>query len=320
MTAWAIVVLFQLSVPVVATEEPTVVLRAEAAPKEIHIGDRISFTIMAAYSGVDVAEQHFSTATGEFEILASRAQKGKPDANGKNTVAFAFALTTFSTGTITIPAMPVMFRKEDGSLIETRTTAIPITVKSTLAEQGDKGGLKPAKGLYNVRSYLWIWILLAALGIALIVWLWTQRTRSGVTVVEKQEPLISPEDEALQALDALLSEPVTDETIKEYYFRLSRILRRYIERRYGVSALEMTTAELVAAIRRLDLPLAAAQTFREFIDNADLVKFAKLMPTPEEIPADGSRVRTFVEATTPRPIVKGEEPASAVVTPEEPRL
>lgn len=288
-------------------------LRAVASPTTITVGDRVSLTITVAYGGpVEPAETRFGPTAGDYEILSAESSEPKPGKEGRLTMTHRLQLTTFSTGTVTVPPIPVYFRRADGSFLEARTDALPITVTSILAKAGDAGGLRPLKGLYNVRSWTWLWVLLGAAALALLAWAWTRRGKGGTAAAGTGAPRLSPEDEANQALDALANEPLTDDTAKERYFRLSEILRRYIERRYPISALEMTTSELLRALRGLDLPLTASLTLREFLENADLVKFAKVTPTPEQVATDMGYVRSFIEATTPRPAepdaAKAEEP------------
>jgi len=282
-------------------EEPSVAIKTQVAPKEIYIGDRVTMDLSVDYAGAELVPPDFSAGAGEFEVLAVAQAPGKA-AGGKTSVSFRLQLTTFSTGTITLAGLPITFKKPDGTFIEARTNAIPIKVKSLLEEQGDQGGLRPLKGLYNFRSWWWVWVLTGVAAAALLYWLWTLRKRKDAASAERAVPLLSPEDEAAAALTELEIEPVNEETIRDYYFRLSNILRRYIERRHDIPALEMTTSELLSGFRKLNLPVSATLICREFQDNADLVKFAKLMPSPEEVPADVARVRAFIDLTTPNPV------------------
>ena len=96
-----------------------------------------------------------------------------------------------------------------------------------------------------------------------------------------------------------VSDLFSQEQIKEFYFRLSVIFREYLEGRYQISALDRTTSELLSEFRRLNFTLDMNNQVRDLLDNADLVKFAKVTPEPEEIEGDLNRVKNFVAMTTP---------------------
>ena len=118
---------------------------------------------------------------------------------------------------------------------------------------------------------------------------------------------MSPEEEAAQALAALeLSTLIAEGQYKEFYSNLSSVLRRYVERRYGIPASEMTSSELIAAFRQAAIPTEPAFVCRAFLDNADLVKFARWTPKVDEVSADLARMRRFVQDTTPVPQTEPE--------------
>ena len=86
---------------------------------------------------------------------------------------------------------------------------------------------------------------------------------------------------------------------KEYYSALTDILRTYIDGRFGVGAMEMTTDEIIEAIKSLDLSQKLAMDVLNLLRDADLVKFAKAMPEAAENESAFSKVYYFVEETKP---------------------
>ena len=107
--------------------------------------------------------------------------------------------------------------------------------------------------------------------------------------------LVPPDTQALNDLDALAAE--TDPDGKRFYFRLSAILRTYVEGRYGVAAAEMTTEELLPAVDRLEWPRELKRALAEFCHASDPVKFAE-QPARDEAMADHlAFVRRLVEET-----------------------
>ena len=84
---------------------------------------------------------------------------------------------------------------------------------------------------------------------------------------------------------------------KQYYTRLTKILREYLDGRYGVSAMEMTTDEILAAIKELSIDARQFAVLTELLQTADFVKFAKHTPDDELNESLFSGVYYFVEDT-----------------------
>ena len=87
--------------------------------------------------------------------------------------------------------------------------------------------------------------------------------------------------------------------IKTYHIRLSDILREYVEGRFGVDAMEMTTGEVLDGLQRTDADRRAVGDVRRVLDRCDLVKFAKLRPAIPECRELFPLARRVVDVTTP---------------------
>jgi len=85
--------------------------------------------------------------------------------------------------------------------------------------------------------------------------------------------------------------------VKEYYIQLSEIIRQYIEGRYFLDALEMTTTQLLEKMNQEQINADAIQMMREFLDACDLVKFAKYIPSDEETQIVTQLAFDFVQET-----------------------
>ena len=124
----------------------------------------------------------------------------------------------------------------------------------------------------------------------------------------KPAPPLPPHEIALRDLHKLHSERLWQEgKHKQYYSGLTDILRAYIAGQWGVGALEMTSDEIIEAMRGVDLPRKQAMDLTEILRSADLVKFAKAMPEAEENEAAYSAAWEFVNQTMPQPEVEEDE-------------
>lgn len=98
------------------------------------------------------------------------------------------------------------------------------------------------------------------------------------------EPPRPPEEIAMEQLSALLEMKLVEKgMIKEYYIRLSDIIRSYIEARFTIFALDKTTWELYQEMRLKRIERKRVDKIRDFLEDCDLVKFAKYIPTSKEI-------------------------------------
>lgn len=125
------------------------------------------------------------------------------------------------------------------------------------------------KGPLALPPLWWPWLLatlLILLAGLLAWWLWRRR---------RPRPLPappSPHELALHDLEALERE--SDLADREFYYRLSALLRGYLEARFRLPALEMTTEELLPRLEALAIPAESRQNTARLLRRADPVKYA----------------------------------------------
>ena len=79
--------------------------------------------------------------------------------------------------------------------------------------------------------------------------------------------------------------------IKDYYIRLTDVVRLFLDEQYGIPAPENTSDQTLAKVRELGLDRLQYDKLRELLLDADLVKFAKMFPTDQE----NERYRRYTE-------------------------
>jgi hypothetical protein len=109
-------------------------------------------------------------------------------------------------------------------------------------------------------------------------------------------------EKALRLLAALEAESLWQKgEVKEYYIRLTDILRNYIEARFGIPALERTTDELSAAAKKHPELCLQADRLHGILATADMAKFARAQPTPAEHAAAMQDTKDLIIASIPKP-------------------
>lgn len=195
-------------------------------------------------------------------------------------------ITSYETGMRYIPAQPFIFEGPYGkdTIMSNpgylNVVGIDIDSSNTIRDIGNVEWVMPT--LADMLP-----IILGLLGLGLIVFLiiyfWPGKRQK-----EKEEIRLKPSDPphiiALRELDKLKAQKLwQNRKIKEYYTRLTEIIRTYIENLFGVLAMEESTSEILQDIKKIgiDSKINMSQ-LEELLNLADLVKFAKGDAQPEE--------------------------------------
>ncbi|MBR3827257.1 MAG: hypothetical protein IKJ38_06065 [Alistipes sp.] len=152
----------------------------------------------------------------------------------------------------------------------------------------------------EIRDYVAygaITLILLALLVWLLVW-YIRRTLSRREAIVKPGPKIPPHVVAIKALVELKNRKLWQNgKYKHYYTALTDILRVYIGGRWGIGAMEMTTDEIIAALRDVELPLESRSNLVSIMRTANMVKFAKAEPAAEDNEDNYTKAYYFVENT-----------------------
>ena len=152
-----------------------------------------------------------------------------------------------------------------------------------------------------VTNYWWAWLLGLAM-LAFLIFAYFKWFKKGINPFKPEKKRLPPYEEAIMALNDLKSRQLWQNgQHKEYYSRLTDILRVYISRRFGINAVEMTTSEIMEQIKHNEEALQVKDLLSEVLEIADYVKFAKMQTLANENEVAFQRTLNFVEQTKPLP-------------------
>lgn len=290
-------------------------IRAEASVDSVHylIGDWINLTVEVEHPGNGtIAWPQIADSVKPLEVI----RQAEPTISRTGMRVFErvrWTLTAYDSGMFVIPSLQIPYtRAHDTSTHFVTTAPIPIVVRSVSVDTTqDIKDIKPPFSIpitfAEILPYL---IGVAALaGIGWVVYSIIKKRRRGESFLPPSPPRPAHEV-AREALRALEADRLWQRgKVKEYHTQLTDILRTYIEHRYGIMAMEMTTDEILKELtaredsHRVEVGgrnwSSAFAMLKEILVRADLVKFAKFQPSPEENERSMALAFSFVECTQP---------------------
>jgi hypothetical protein len=208
-------------------------------------------------------------------------------------------LLPLDVGEQTLPALEVEL-KPGGRSLKSPPVKFDVLEPASV-RKGDKTlrDLKPywlKSGLLGRRGRRWLLALLLLAAALAAAAYWRRRKEEGPA-----EPPLPPHLRALRDLEDLERTALARGAVREFYERLSAILREYLHGRFGLPALYLTTRDIARLMRESEFDRARQAELRSVLDRADLVKFAKELPLAGAPAGDLARIRAFVLETAPRP-------------------
>lgn len=294
-------------------------LQAAIERDSIWLGDQIRLLLVAeqpAGAKIDFPQAP-DTIAGNVEVLKkSFIDTSKLDAD-RLQLKQTYIITCFDSGPHYIP--PFYFRIQQNGLIDSLKTndlTLFVRVPDVDLKKGIADIKKPFEAPVTLKEIApWILgIILAGALIFLIVYMISRRRKKLPLFQRPEKPKQPAHIIAIQELDKLKEEKLwQQDKMKDYYTRLTDIIRVYIEDRFGVSAMEQTTYEILSEFREKKslIDNLSYEGLKEILQLADLVKFAKLSPLPDDNQQSLNNAYHFVERTkieeTTEPVKAEEE-------------
>lgn len=247
-------------------------VQAKIDPIEMLIGEQAQVTLtVPADDGSNVEWpklQPRQMLVPGVEIIGT----SHPDAN-----TMVVTLTSFDGSLYHLPAFTV---KVNGKELKSSDLALKVVEVEVDTTQLDK--MFPPKDIQD-NPFLWsdwslsFWLSILLLVLIAVTYYLYVRLRAGKPIIThiKIVKRLLPHQKAMKEIELIKAEKmVASENQKEYYTKLTDTLRRYIEERYGFSAMEMTSSEIIERLMASGDKQSLDELSQLFM-TADLVKFAK---------------------------------------------
>ena len=279
-------------------------VKASIDTNKIFVGDQVQLKVKAFFPSktlVKWPDLRDSLANNVEIVKKSKIDTVKKE-GGSITLQQAITITSFDSGSFYIPQILFNFKNAgDTGFSELLTDSIllnvnTVKVDTTKAIRDIKGPLTVPWTFREMLPY--IIGVIALVGIVWFIFYYLKKRRKGEKLIDFSKPALPPHIIALQELKALQDKKLWQNSfVKAYYTELTDITRTYIEKRFTIAAMEMTTDEIVSSLKNIEMPATVNDKLGKMLVLADLVKFAKADPLPNEHELSINAAIEFVNST-----------------------
>ncbi|MDR0427748.1 MAG: BatD family protein [Dysgonamonadaceae bacterium] len=219
--------------------------------------------------------------------------------NGRMQIKYDYLITSFDSALYQIPAFPLIagidtFYSNDLAL---KVSTLPVDTES--------------KNIYDIKDvitpkfvladYLQIlfYILAVCLVILLIVYIiFRKKKQKPILPFKKEEIILPPHVWAIQALDNIKEQKLWQAgKEKEYHSQITDVMRKYMEMRFNIFAMEMTSGQILNIALGISEIDYVFDKLKQMLLLSDLVKFAKYRPLPDENEMSMMNAYLFINGT-----------------------
>ncbi|MFA8299221.1 MAG: hypothetical protein ACEPOV_03580 [Hyphomicrobiales bacterium] len=242
---------------------------------------------------------------GNQIVVLSSEKRDTATTNNKDiqTIIQNLKITSFDTGNVVIPSIAFKYVAPDSMFSEESQTA-PIELYINSPKVDTTKVFKPIVGPIHQSLTFWMMApyigggLLLAIIVVIAIIIIIRRKNAKPIFTPKPKPVIPPHELAVQKLEVLKGKTLWQNSkFKEYYTELTDIAREYLNNRFNIFALEMTTDEIMSSLPKSEINEQAREKLYNTLVLADLVKFAKEKPTAIENDGCLMNIYDFVKET-----------------------
>ncbi|MBR1449068.1 MAG: hypothetical protein IJ588_10055 [Prevotella sp.] len=288
---------------------------------EMLVGQQVQITVAAtADKDANVEFPREALFPAGVEFMGAVELPDESADNGQVRHQRGYVITSFEDTLYYLPPMTVKVNDQDYQTNQLALKVLTVEVDTTNYE--NYFGPKDVQD----NPFLWdewslpFWLSVVMIVLLAVAYYLYLRLRDNKPVIARIRIVkrLLPHQKAMKAIEEIKAEKmVTAEDPKEYYTRLTDTLRKYIEERYGFSAMEMTSSEIIDRLMKAGDQQSLAELSQLFL-TADLVKFAKYSTLINENDANLVSAVDFINKTKIETPVT-EQQVKPTLTKEEER-
>ncbi len=302
-------------------QQPAMTVTAKSDSTSLVMGDRAVVTVEV------LKNAHEGTLVGMPQIgkdyygmeLSDCATDSTDLGNGRIQLTYRMTFQAFDPAEIlTLPGFA--YASEGDTAVSDILTfrVFPVELSPELGDPDDVENLKihPDEKVVAIPSrwydYIpdwWIWVVLglAVIGLGVVIYYFYKKNGPGIFAPRKPVP---PYELAISSLHKLKDKHLIENGLaKQFYTEATDIWRNYLKGRFDINAMEMTSRQILGALRsNKEVHLTVAQ-IEPVLELSDFVKFAALTPSREDMEKAYGTIYSFVESTRPEPEPEDEAAA-----------
>ena len=291
------------------------ILSHQFAPDDITVGDPVQLRLrieadqnLHIYLDPIDSSEHEHLEVDKPQVKQIEAEN--PPA-GKAHYEVIYPVRAFAIGEHTLPPITIKYTDTDGNSGSIQTPPYLFEVRAVKPSGATK--MKGIKGPWSAPPNWLLYILTAFLvivAIGAIIFVYLRRRAKPLDLQPEAVSQHQPHEIAYEQLNRTEEMNwVAQGEMKIYHTEISHIIREYIAARYHISALELTTQELLDRLQSENIP---KELVRQFFTHCDLVKFARYSPTKPEAHERMEEARRIVDETKQFWVGTGEEQESTI--------
>lgn len=250
------------------------------------------------------------TLADKVEILRAPAADTSDIKNGRVEIRQELTLQSFDSGTYILN--PILYIQGSETIASNKLVLkvlpVPVDTLTTIHDYADVADVdrRLVDYLPDFIADYGLWIL-AVILLLILGYFTFRRLTSAKGAAAEKVIVIPPYELAMNAFETLRADKLCEQgREKEFYTRLTDILRQYLNGRFGINAMEMTSTQIRHTLQANEETRLSKRNMDRVLETADFVKFAKVRPLPDDnVMAFNSAIQ-FVEDTKPQPVPESD--------------
>lgn len=246
------------------------------------------------------------TISDKVEILRALEADTSDIRNGRVEIRQDLTLQSFDSGTYILSPIRYVQGNETiaSNKLVLKVIPAPIDSLTTIHDYADVADVdrRIVDYLPDFLADYGLWIL-AVIIVLLLGYFTLRRLTSRKGALSEKVIVIPPYERAITDLESLRADKLCEQgREKEFYTRLTDILRQYLNGRFGINAMEMTSTQIRHTLQANEETRLSKRNMDRVLETADFVKFAKVRPLPDDNIMAFNSAMQFVEDTKPQPV------------------